>query len=168
MENPGKTRHICKSSLLQDPSTKMENRFVRFNWWCPPVMRKHHTSDQHSEIPEGNRYTYLNSKFPIRNFQPKIKPVRCFRCKELGHHVRQCTSEIKVKSLKKQERDSERLRLFIQRKFCSAFPFSDLDDSELAQMAANFKIAELSDKIVSIKDELEDTVLENYKHRFEK
>ena len=100
----------------------MEN-ISRFNWWCPPVLRK-----QTSFGPQ-NQFSVDNILIHRYN-----RTVRCFRCKELGHYAKECTSEKVIKSRRKQERDNQRLCLFITRKINKSFPFSGLDDVEFRKL----------------------------------
>ena len=97
----------------------MELGFPRWNWQCPPHMRK--CFPYH-----GNEFRQISGFEPTRR---KIIHVKCFRCGQFGHFVKQCKSNVtKVKSMKNQARDKLRLLEFITRKTCSNFPFFHLDD----------------------------------------
>ena len=69
--------------------------------------------------------------------------MKCYRCGELGHYIKQCRSDkVRIKSPKKIHRDNERLRMFLQKKCCEHLPFSSLDDSEFRKTVKlnSFKI----------------------------
>ena len=80
----------CKSSFTQDPSTRMENTcsFVRFNWWCPPVLCK-----QNFFSDSFPSYGFPDRKFHNQSTVNAINFVKCYRCGECGHYIKQCRSE---------------------------------------------------------------------------
>ena len=86
------TYYSVSRVLKQDPGTIMEN-ISRFNWWCPPVLGKQTSFGPQNQFSVNNILSHRCNR-----------TVRCFRCKEVGHYAKECTSEKVIKSRRKQKK----------------------------------------------------------------
>ncbi|CAC5366095.1 unnamed protein product [Mytilus coruscus] len=105
---------------------------TRFNWWCPPELRKqcqrNLTNSTGNITGEDSDFSdNLSSNYRQRNF---LNQIKCYRCREIGHFAKNCTCDRKIKYSKKIERDRQRLMQYIQGRTCSDFPFVILDNAK--------------------------------------
>ena len=63
---------------------------------------------------------------------PAVK-AQCFGCHRMGHFNVVCKrNEIRLKSVRSKQRDSERMAAFICKKIVESLPFSEIDREELS------------------------------------
>ncbi|CAG2197754.1 unnamed protein product [Mytilus edulis] len=83
----------------------------------------------------------------------------CFKCRHHGHFARMCSFHAKSfenpkpkkKSKSKIQRDSDRMRTFIEKKQMSQFPFQGLEDKEISSFTSSIQDESVKQHINKLK-----------------